>query len=39
VYLVIPGTFGFLVWRSYRRDRRSKGEGGEGFSPRGKQRW
>jgi hypothetical protein len=38
VLFVIPGGFGFAVWRSYRSER-LRSEEGQDFQPEGKIRW
>ena len=35
---VLPTTFGFLIWNSYRKDKALRAEGG-GFAPEGRMRW
>ena len=39
VFFVIPGAFGFLLWRSYARERRRIAGGQSAYSPPGKERW
>ena len=38
VVIVIPGTFTFLIWNSYRKER-SRSARGEGYAPEGRLRW
>jgi len=38
VMIVIPCTFGFLIWNSYRKERMRSAQG-EGYAPEGRLRW